>query len=279
MPFVPASATVVAYLEAHSRDRARARLGWNQRPEADCSGAPLLPFRGRRARLRENHADIHQDARRDGQEADRSHLEFTARFRVTVEAESGGQTMKISISGKTDRGKKRPNNEDDLAAEDLTTARPVDPIEAENLIVGDRGILLAVCDGVGGRRAGEVASALALHSLSEEMDKLGNGCPRQTLFRTAVENVNERVRKEAKADAELSGMATTLTAAVVCPTRTLIAHVGDSRAYLVRGAHARQLTRDQTFIASLIETGALCEMDAATSRFRSFILQAIGREK
>ncbi len=187
--------------------------------------------------------------------------------------------MKISLSGKTDRGKKRPNNEDDLAAVDLTAAKPVDPIEAENLTVGERGVLLAVCDGVGGRRAGEVASALALHTLSEEMDKLGDGCPRQTLFRTAVENVNERVRKEAKADAELSGMATTLTAAVICRTRTLIAHVGDSRAYLVRGGHARQLTRDQTFIASLIESGAMKKEDAATSPYRSMILQAIGREK
>jgi serine/threonine protein phosphatase PrpC len=187
--------------------------------------------------------------------------------------------MKISVSGKTDRGKKRPNNEDDLAAEDLTSAKPVDPIEAENLTVGDRGVLLAVCDGVGGRRAGEVASALALHTLSEEMDKLRDGCPRKTLFRTAVENVNERVRKEAKTDAELSGMATTLTAAVICPTRTLIAHVGDSRAYLVRGGHARQLTRDQTFIASLIESGAMKEEDAKNSPYRSMILQAIGREK
>ncbi len=111
------------------------------------------------------------------------------------------------------------------------------------------------------------------------MDKLGDGCPRQTLFRTAVENVNERVRKEAKTDAELTGMATTLTAAVICRRRTLIAHVGDSRAYLVRGGHARQLTRDQTFIASLIESGAMKEEDAKTSPYRSMILQAIGREK
>jgi serine/threonine protein phosphatase PrpC len=187
--------------------------------------------------------------------------------------------MKLSVCGKTDRGKKRLNNEDDLAAVDLAVGAPIDPIQADDLPVAERGILLAVCDGVGGRRAGEVASALALHTLSEEIDKLADGCPRQTLFRTAVENVNERVWKEAKTDAELAGMATTLTAAVVCRTRTLIAHVGDSRAYLIRGDQIRQLTRDQTFVASLIESGALSEEDAARSPYRSMILQAIGREK
>jgi PPM family protein phosphatase len=189
------------------------------------------------------------------------------------------RNMKLSLFGRTDRGKKRPNNEDDLAAVDLTVGASIDPVQAEHLEVGDRGILLAVCDGVGGRRAGEVASALALHTLSEEMDRLADGCPRQTLFRTAVENVNERVWKEAKTDTELSGMATTLTAAVICRNRTLIAHVGDSRAYLVRGGQIRQLTRDQTFVASLIEAGAIKEEDAAHSPYRSMILQAIGREK
>jgi serine/threonine protein phosphatase PrpC len=187
--------------------------------------------------------------------------------------------MKVSVCGRTDRGEKRPNNEDDLAMVDLSDARELGPpIDAEGVPVGERGILLAVCDGVGGRRAGEIASALALETLSHEMESLADGCPRHTLFRTAVENVNRRVWQEAQTQERLRGMATTLTAAVVCHRRTILAHVGDSRAYFLRGKEVRQLTRDQSFIASMIASGAMTEEEAAHSPHRSLILQAIGRE-
>jgi protein phosphatase len=66
---------------------------------------------------------------------------------------------------------------------------------------------------------------------------------------------------------------------VVCRQRAIFARVGDSRADLVRGAEIRQLTRDQTFTASLIKSGAIKEEDAATSPYRSMILQAIGHDK
>lgn len=186
--------------------------------------------------------------------------------------------MKLSVCGKTDRGKRRPNNEDDLAMVDLTAALEFEPpIDAEGVTVGDRGILLAVCDGVGGHRAGEIASALALEALSHEMESLAGGCPRQTLFRVAVENVNQRVWQEAQTETRLSGMATTLTAAAICHRRAIIAHVGDSRAYFLRGGSIQQLTRDQSFVASMIASGAMTEEQAAHSPYRSTILQAIGR--
>jgi PPM family protein phosphatase len=186
--------------------------------------------------------------------------------------------MKLSVCGRTDAGKKRPNNEDDLAIVDLTAALEFEPpIDAEGLTVGDRGILLAVCDGVGGRRAGEIASTLALEALSHEMESLAAGCPRQTLFRAAVENVNRRVWQEAQTETRLHGMATTLTAAVVCHQRAIVAHVGDSRAYFLRGGSIQQLTRDQSFCASMIACGAMTEEQAEHSPYRSTILQAIGR--
>lgn len=187
--------------------------------------------------------------------------------------------MKISVSGKTDPGRRRSKNEDDLAVVDLSSKKEVPSAHAEHLDVGPQGVLLAVCDGVGGRRAGEVASALALESLSEEMEKLSDGCPRRELFRTAVENVNRRVWDRAHDDPSLEGMATTLTAALVCRNRAVIAHVGDSRAYVLRGDSFRQITRDQSFVASLVESGAMNEEDAARSPFRNVILQAIGRKK
>jgi PPM family protein phosphatase len=185
--------------------------------------------------------------------------------------------MKLAVCGKTDRGRQRPKNEDDLAAVDLTAAHELGPpIEAEGVTVGDRGILLAVCDGVGGHKAGEIASALALETLSHEMESLADGCPRQSVFRVAVENVNQRVWQKAHTEARLAGMATTLTAAVICHRRVIIAHVGDSRAYLLRGGSIQQLTRDQSFVASMIASGAMTEEQAKHSPFRSTILQAIG---
>jgi serine/threonine protein phosphatase PrpC len=187
--------------------------------------------------------------------------------------------MRISAFGKTDRGRVRSNNEDDLAIVDLTTAHTYERHEVEHLEVGAHGVLLAVCDGVGGRRAGEVASALALNALAHEMESLGDGCPRGELFRCAVENVNRRVWEQGHSDPALEGMATTLTAAVVCRERTIVAHVGDSRAYVFRGGSMRQITRDQSFVASLLASGALTPEEAARSPYRSVILQAIGRRK
>ena len=187
--------------------------------------------------------------------------------------------MRMSAFGRTDKGKRRSNNEDDLALVDLTEGRALPDQSAEHLRVGERGVLLAVCDGVGGRRAGEVASGLALEVLSEEMESLTPTCPKRDLFRAAVEKVNVRVWQQARTDSPLEGMATTLTAAVVCHQRAILAHVGDSRAYFLRGDRIRQITRDQSFFESLIEAGAINEEEAAQSPYRNVILQAIGRKK
>ena len=187
--------------------------------------------------------------------------------------------MKLTVCGKTDRGIKRPNNEDDLAMVDLTSVFEFEPpIHADGVTVGDRGILLAVCDGVGGRKAGEIASALALETLSHEMETLAGGCPRQTLFKVAVEKVNKRVWQESLTEPRLAGMATTMTAAVICHQRAIVAHVGDSRAYFVRGGSIQQLTRDQSFVEAMVSCGAMTEEQAQQSPYRNTILQAIGRE-
>ena len=187
--------------------------------------------------------------------------------------------MKITVSGKTDKGRRRPNNEDDLALVDLTGEKEIREVAADNLEVGHKGVLIAVADGVGGRRAGEVASGLALDVLAQEVESLAQTCPRGSLFRTAVEHVNKRIWKEARSGSDLKGMATTLTAAVLCYGRAVIAHVGDSRAYVVRAGKIQQITRDQSYVQSLVEAGALTAEEAERSPYRSVILQAIGKEK
>jgi len=187
--------------------------------------------------------------------------------------------MRVSAFGVTDIGKKRSKNEDDLEIVDLDGDRRIDANAVTGLEIGSEGLLLAVCDGVGGHRAGEVASALALTRLAEEMESLDDGCPRRTLFGEAVEKVNRAVWEEAHDDPRLQGMATTLTAAVLCRSRAVIAHVGDSRAYVVRGGQIRQVTRDHSFVQSLVASGALKPEEAEKSPFRNVILQALGRKK
>jgi serine/threonine protein phosphatase PrpC len=187
--------------------------------------------------------------------------------------------MRITAFGLTDPGRKRSRNEDDLALVDLTAAREVDDLALRDAEVGTAGVLLAVCDGVGGRRAGEVASALALSHLIGEMESLGAECPRRTLFGSAVERVNRAIWEKAHEDPRLEGMATTLTAAVLCPSRAIFAHVGDSRAYVLRAGTLRQLTRDQSFVQSLVASGTLTQEQAEQSPFRNVILQAVGRLK
>jgi serine/threonine protein phosphatase PrpC len=187
--------------------------------------------------------------------------------------------MHVTAFGLTDRGRKRSNNEDDLAVVDLTAARTIEENDLPGLEVGPAGLLLAVCDGVGGHRAGEIASALALSRLAEELEALEDGCPRRTLFGAAVEKVNQVVWEKAHDDPRFEGMATTLTGAVLCRSRAVIAHVGDSRAYVVRRGAIRQVTRDQSFVQSLVAEGTLKPEEAERSPFRNVILQAVGRKK
>lgn len=192
---------------------------------------------------------------------------------------AGGLDIRLSVYGQTDRGLRRAKNEDDLALVDLDTGQGIEPPSAQSIAVNGRGVLLAVCDGVGGRRAGEVASALAIQSLPEELDALGSNCARSEIFRTAVENVSRRVWQESRLDPVLEGMTTTLTAALICRGRAVIAHVGDSRAYVLRGGVMRQITRDHSYVAEMVASGALTREEAEKSPYRNVILQAVGQKK
>jgi protein phosphatase len=187
--------------------------------------------------------------------------------------------MKLSAYGRTDLGLRRTNNEDGFVIRDLTTETTFEPAAVVEQQVGVRGVLLAVCDGIGGHHAGEVASSLALEVLETEMLQLSGACPRPELFKRAVEAVNRRVWTEASLHPKLSGMGTTLTAAVVCRDRVLVAHVGDSRAYFVRGGRVEQITKDQSIAGQLVASGAMTEEQAQETPFRHVLLQAIGTKE
>jgi protein phosphatase len=158
------------------------------------------------------------------------------------------------ITCKTDTGRQRRDNEDSAYA---------------------RAPLFVVADGMGGAQAGEVASQLAIEAFAQE---LPDGTHVEQRLAERVREANRRIHERARADREHAGMGTTLTAAYLDQTCLVIAHVGDSRAYLMRDGRLQRLTRDHSLVGELVERGKLTEEEAAEHPQRSIITRALGPE-
>jgi protein phosphatase len=160
--------------------------------------------------------------------------------------------------GLTDAGKVRRNNEDALL-----------------LGEGKDETLFAVADGVGGFEAGEVASSIAVRVLKD----LDPGAP----FGAAIQEANRQILAVGGSDEKLSGMGTTLVAARFGGTQERpvaeIAHVGDSRAYLLRGGTLSPLTEDHSLVAELVRSGDLTRDQAAEHPQKNLITRALGAEE
>ncbi len=130
----------------------------------------------------------------------------------------------------------------------------------------------AVADGMGGARAGEVASAMAVAALH------GFAGGEQQLAQ-AIEDVNLRIHTASRNDPSLLGMGTTVTAAMVDGDALVLAHVGDSRAYVLRAGQLRQLTDDHSLVGELIRRGALTPEEAERHPQRSVITRALGADE
>lgn len=137
--------------------------------------------------------------------------------------------------------------------------------------------LFAVADGMGGHRGGDVASSLALEILGAGEE----GEERQPVLLTSgIKKANQRVLERAEADRDLRGMGTTLTAIVAEDARAHVAHVGDSRAYLLREGNAlQQLTEDHTLVQRMVREGRLSPEEAGTHPQRSVLTRALGVEE
>ncbi len=153
----------------------------------------------------------------------------------------------------TDTGRKRRHNEDSYVC---------DPP------------LFAIADGVGGAQAGEVASRLAASALRE---RDGGSDPEEEVVRL-IQEANRRIYRRSGEDTNLAGMGTTITVAVVQDGLVTIGHVGDSRAYLIRGGHLDQLTEDHSLVAELTRAGKLSEEEAESHPQRSVITRAVGTD-
>ncbi len=160
--------------------------------------------------------------------------------------------------GITDAGKVRQNNEDSLLVGEGVDAS-----------------LFAVADGVGGSEAGEVASGIAVEALKE----LEPDAP----FDTAIREANQRILAAAQKDERLSGMGTTVVAIRFTGSQkepaAEVAHVGDSRAYLLRDGTLKPLTEDHSLVAELVRSGDLTRAQAAEHPQKNLITRALGAEE
>lgn len=179
---------------------------------------------------------------------------------------------KLEIAGITDVGRKRSHNEDTIAS---------DP---------ELGVAI-LCDGMGGYKAGEVASQLAVQLI---MDDLRNGLPEvrtgpttddssgyspeSLLLRDAIEKANETIFRTAQNQPQCQGMGTTLVSAAFYDDRMAVAHVGDSRLYRLRVDVLEQLTSDHSLLQELVDKGFYTPEEAKQSLNKNLVTRAVGIE-
>jgi PPM family protein phosphatase len=164
-------------------------------------------------------------------------------------------TLQLHSAAVTDRGLVRSANQDSVYA-------------------GVR--LLAVADGMGGMAAGDLASAIAIEAVAPADADLADGQLVEAL-RAVIEEASGRIRAAVVEDPKRDGMGTTLTALLASATGTelVLAHIGDSRAYLLRGAVLQQMTKDDTFVQMLVDEGVITADQASSHPRRAVVTQAL----
>lgn len=165
----------------------------------------------------------------------------------------------MKVYARTDVGRVRPINEDSHCL----------PMDGEKFC--------AVADGMGGHNAGEVASALAVETFAGCMR--ASGKLNSTAIHAAVARANERVFEEAGRDDRKSGMGTTFTALCEDGENVHIAHVGDSRAYLIRNGAIMRVTVDHTLVEEMVMQGVITPKEARNHPKRNYITRALGMDR
>ena len=173
----------------------------------------------------------------------------------------------VSVWGMTDKGIVRRENQDSCA---------YDIIEEGKLAWG------VVCDGMGGAKAGDVASKMAVEAFCTQMDQLGDlegPPPAEALLRTATEDANRVVYLKAQTDADCIGMGTTLVGLILQEATLWVVNVGDSRAYRITKGGIRRITRDHSVVEDLVARGDLTPEQARSHPQKNLITRALGSEE
>jgi serine/threonine protein phosphatase PrpC len=170
----------------------------------------------------------------------------------------------ISATLQTDPGCIRDVNED--------ASRFILPNDPD--VLSKKGALLIVADGMGGHLGGEVASGMAVETISRAYFQ-SEGSPADSL-KAAFTEANSRIYEAAKSDQKLEGMGTTCTALVVQNNSALAAHVGDSRLYLIRGGEIYLMTEDHSAVMELVKLGIISMEEARHHEDKNVIVRALG---
>ncbi|ACD95304.1 Stp1/IreP family PP2C-type Ser/Thr phosphatase [Trichlorobacter lovleyi] len=180
--------------------------------------------------------------------------------------------MELTAFGQTDVGQVRPHNEDSILLEPSLQ-------------------LYAVADGMGGHKGGECASRICLDTLRDYLQMAARGhaplvgeadtahSEAANLLGSAVRFANRAVFEAAFSKPEWRGMGTTIVALTVADNRVAIAHVGDSRAYLLRQGKFQQLTQDHSWIEEQVRAGLMSRDEALFAKGRNVLTRAIGQEE
>jgi protein phosphatase len=184
-----------------------------------------------------------------------------------------GARLKAVSAGLTDVGRKRTHNED-------------------SYLIDEELQLYVVADGMGGHAGGGTASRIAVETIDQQMraakkapeDPFGPETPLQEsplpeFLRNAVERACAEIFKAAQDDPRLAGMGTTAIALCVKGENALFAHVGDSRAYLVRGDLIQQVSEDHSLVNEQIKAGMITPEEAKHSRYKNIITRSVGFEE
>ena len=180
--------------------------------------------------------------------------------------------MRITSCGMTDVGVKRTNNED-------------------NYLINDELNLFVVCDGMGGHAGGEFASAIAVNTVEEVLTTIEirpededfsveEGASRVEVVREklrySIRLAGKRIYERAQEELEYQGMGTTCLALLVDNGNAFLAHVGDSRAYLIREGKIEQITEDHSLVNERVRAGLITEEEAKNHKLKNIITRSLG---
>lgn len=201
----------------------------------------------------------------------------------------------VEIHATSHVGRVRKGNEDNylvlnISREKAWTSEQDDGefvVESQKFEVDDSGIVVAVSDGMGGALAGEVASTLAVETVSEKM--LDADAAKAAVDADADHHLisrlydatvlaNHVIHEQGRSDPQYQGMGATFTGMGVSPAGADVIQVGDSRAYLVRGGQIYQVTKDQSLVQQLIDAEQISAEEAETHTLKNVILQALGAQ-
>ncbi len=176
--------------------------------------------------------------------------------------------LDVEFTQLSDTGRTRDHNEDYLGY-----VLPYTPAQLRS-----HGCVFALADGVGGQQKGEVASQLAVDSILAGFSAAKSGEAHKALLSRLVQRANLQVYEQGRSSRSSAGMATTVVACALRADRATIAHVGDSRCYLVREGRARQVTRDHSIAAEQVRLGILSAAEAADSPNRHLLSRSVGND-